>query len=1348
MANIQDDRLGRLLDKIDRLTVVLENIPFSNKGRGNGGNITPSPWRRKTLYDYKDTGRWKDLTKKEQSEFAKMQKDMVSSFDKQLKQIQQSISKNERRNRHEKTVIDDERNKINDKLNDPNTLLNERKSYKDRLKELAKEERELDEKLNKQKKEELELRKKRNKVAKQDVSEFWGHQTKHGPNYGSMSAWKRMQRDNPELADEYGNDYETYRRQAQRDRHTKKREQATETIYGYGMGNTAFGRFAQNAIDRNQRIDNYANFGRILQGSGGKTIATAMFGNGKMGGMASKALGGFGKELGIASKALGKFVPGLNIALAVFDALKMLGGVIGDIVGEWKKYTAEMIKFQMQEEQLQYENTKRIATLANESAIEDVKYNGDIQLKMMDVQSQNLIDAVSLNNDQYVNAVQTALGPMMQGINASAYQAAENRISAAAQFQRNLNVKDYREKSQGRYNKLREQEYQSSKASIEAEENIANVEYATKSAENSLKQEQYRGTHAWQSIVRDNDARQVKGTITSGGGEITSSVTDSEGGGTINPATGREYGDTGRYNDNGLGMDITNALRNTFTGDGLREGVQAKVTAMLEYQNQQLRNQADWNKTDIENRYKLTNTELQYANEIADKQQEVATKVQNKFVDAAETVEKTWLKLAQSQEQYLDKVDKVTNNTGISMGFTNQRQLHGFQKMLMQEVIKDAYKFGKNADDVAKAQSTYIETTGRNKTMGRHDYGQLFGLGKYLGDDNLAMQFGSEMEIFNHGIEDSVDMLDEVLKDVNKIGLNGRKYTKDLVSNLKLAHRYNFKDGTKGLMEMAKWAQNTRFNLSSLSGMLNKVQEGGIEDVITQSAGFQVLGGHAAINSDPLGMLYDAWADPRAYAQRMQDMTKGFGRFDAKTGETDFNINESMQIAQIAKLQGRSTEEVRDEIIQRNKRNQIDNRLDAYQNFDEDQKALISNKAEYKNGKWVVKMNNGGPKDVSQLTRDDLDNLMPTDHNERMEDYMKRVVTALDIITGEETREKMSLAFEEFDAYYAAYEERAQKAYKSFEDHRDKYINKVLAGSQEATKAFDDYIKIFQDGNENVDNTRVKIESQANNIASALAKTAEIINIANSKLGLNGNGTRASAPETPPVSSRNTPNKLADAHVAVAVSTRVALGSEVPIRRTRDGITSGNGSPMFVSANNVTPVQDGKAKVAQTDPNDTALFAKTGGPFDKLFDGIFGRVNVIYDSLVNNRYGDTVQGTSNSSVSNIYDKDSLVNNRYGDTVQGTSNSSVSNIYDKDSLVNNRYGDTVQGTSNSSVSNISLTINGKIELTGQNGQSVDIMEQLKQNPMFVRQITEMIVKQMNNNTHGGRNDLFPDRFSSH
>ena len=58
--------------------------------------------------------------------------------------------------------------------------------------------------------------------------------------------------------------------------------------------------------------------------------------------------------------------------------------------------------------------------------------------------------------------------------------------------------------------------------------------------------------------------------------------------------------------------------------------------------------------------------------------------------------------------------------------------------------------------------------------------------------------------------------------------------------------------------------------------------------------------------------------------------------------------------------------------------------------------------------------------------------------------------------------------------------------------------------------------------------------------------------------------------------------------------------------------------------------------------------------------------------------------------------------------------------------------------------INVNLNGRLELSS-GGQSVDVLNVIRQDPMLMRQLTEMIVRQMNNNANGGKNDMFPGRY---
>ena len=855
-------------------------------------------------------------------------------------------------------------------------------------------------------------------------------------------------------------------------RRSNERENLYREMRGSRFGSTAVGRYAQSVMERSQRIEDYGMMGKYMQANAGK-IGRGLFGSGKAGTYASKAIGTFGKVISGASKILsGPFVTAIMLAV---DALKQ----IGKAMNQWKGATADMYENQTKQEQLQYEQSKQEMLIENQMKIENISAQGDIQMKMLETQSATMLEALKMTSAQYAKSVDIALGPLTKSINEAAYDAAMSSIDVATQKEKLDLHKEQREVQYGRYKEQRELQQAGKIAGLEAEKGVVQTQYITQSRQEALDfQQKFAREHWLQNIVRNpknNNISSQNGT----------KVEEDTNNGNINIVTGEKFKSITNTKDAGI-EDIDNpnawidALQKTI---GYQQGQQAKNQAMLHNANQVLTQSADYNKTLTDAQYQLAQTQKDYAIDIANKQLDIAVESQEIVIDTAAEVKKTWLQLAQNTEKWLEKFDSVTNNLGINLGYTNKRQLHDYQTSMF-SIVKDvAAKFGQSIEEVAHAQESYIQSTGRNKIMGQHDYGQLLGLGKYLGDNDLAANYASEMEIFNTGVSDSVDMLDEALQDVNKMGLNGRKYTKTLVDNLKLAQKYQFKEGTKSLMNMAKWAENTRFNLGALGGMLDKVREGGLENVITMGAQFQVLGGHAAMNADPLAMMYESYADPEAYAKRMQDMTKGYGQIDKKTGETKFSGNEVMMMQQLAKVQGRSLEDVQNEVRARNKREVVARQLSG--DFDEDQQAFISNNATYnkETGRFEVKVKGANgqyvDKEVSQLTENDIKEIMPEGHNEKMEKYMQDVVSAVEGMKSEEIAQKADLAASTYEEMLNAYTERAKIAHESYAKHRDQYIEETKKGMDAATKAFNDYIGIFDDGNKDVDTSVKNIEEKA-----------------------------------------------------------------------------------------------------------------------------------------------------------------------------------------------------------------------------------------------------------------------------
>ena len=1109
---------------------------------------------------------------------------------------------------------------------------------------------------------------------------------------------KKFDSSTPEMQKMFGNSGNQIRygvNNANYSGESANRAEALRMIAESGLSNTGFGRFTQKLIERQQKIADIGNFGDKMSNGGAEILSSAMFGNGKMASVAAKGLGAFGGALSSVTKALGPV--GLAVGVAI-DAFGKIAKAIGEAINAINAATTQLYIGQAQINEINHQRLKQIELSNIEMKKEGVRYQGDLQLKMLDTQGKIMLNALKLSSEQYVKSVEVAIGPLTDGINAAAYKAANAGIDAVVQAQKNLRTQSLLEGSYGRYAKQRGLEYENVNIKTKSDIDLQNVNTEYRIAEAALNNRLFQMQHWFSAALADYesfDEDQKKVIDAYRGSPYFNRSIDAEA--TKLP---KEIG----------GVNLDPEWYKTVFADIGGTWESGKALAQSAFS---LQAQKDLLPEDFKNALTKANADLQqtigsYIQQIGDKQAEIQTDAANAVIDAAAEVKKMWLQLAQKNEEFLDKFDEVTNDVGISLGYTNRGQLNGYQQSMFEIAKNVGASFGKGIDEVIKSQSGYIEATGRNQIFDKHDYGQMLGLGKYLNDDSLAASYASEMEIFNAGVADSVDMLDKVLQDVNKIGLNGRKYTKTLVDSLKLAQKYNFKGGTANLMKMAKWAENTRFNMNSLSSMLDKISEGGLEGVITQGAQFQVLGGHAAMNADPIAMMFERYADPEALMKRYQDMTKGYGSLDRRTGETKFSGTEQMLMEQLAKIQGRSVEEVMNEVRARNKREVVSRQLNGI--FGEDEQSLISNLATYnkKTGQFEVKVKgkNGqyAVKDVNQLTKDDLENLMPEQHNERMEDYMQTVITYLGKLTGEEIREKVDLGEATWADYIKNYEERLKIAMESYAQNRDEYITQTKQGMDDATAAFSDYIKVFEEGNDEVKAAVSEINSMAKEISSALGQTAGIIRSANAIIASNSRsvGVGDFTPYQGNLANGNTPTEVNQARTegrakvrgnAINIVSKLlypilpaldlwtnAFSSVNKIKDSiKDGVINNNNSPIMAQANKITKVQDGMGSFVQSDPKDTALFAKDGGPFDTLFNGVFSKINSLYDAY---------SGHQSTSF------------------------------------------------NANNGALKVEINGRLELSS-GGQSVNIINEIQNNPLLIRALSRMLSEQLSKAFNGGR-----------
>lgn len=171
-----------------------------------------------------------------------------------------------------------------------------------------------------------------------------------------------------------------------------------------------------------------------------------------------------------------------------------------------------------------------------------------------------------------------------------------------------------------------------------------------------------------------------------------------------------------------------------------------------------------------------------------------------------------------------------------------------------------------------------------------------------------------------------------------------------------------------------------------------------------------------------------------------------------------------------------------------------------------------------------------------------------------------------------------------------------------------------------------------------------------------------------------------------------------------------------------DGVaTATNGKPMAVAASNVVPIQDG-ATIALSDPKDTAIFAKTGGPFDTLFNHIFKKIDEIYSVA-----------KATSILPQITDMQVMPSEPIGKNPMYANSMDSINVY-RHLLEQWRNNGT--NIESSKMQPIDVNIHGDIKLNC-DGRIHDISTMLERDPWFIRNITDLITQQLSTNFGGVR-----------
>lgn len=1010
----------------------------------------------------------------------------------------------------------------------------------------------------------------------------------------------------------------------------EKRNQATRMITQSGLGRTKIGNFAVRAINRVSQVKDIQRFGRMLQNGGGQRLANSMFGSKNV---VSKVAGKAFTNIGAgAARVAGRLNVFTAILYALYEAFKLFGKAVAEVA----KYKAEKLKVETELVNSMVQYSSAVLQADTSLDLAKIEASGSIRLKELETIGTNMLEALKIEATQYAKAHEIASGYLFKGINESAYEALDASYDAAADLMKLEAGKEARgislaatKATAGTKVSSAESETSATKAAAAIDMfnayEMANLKdfhvsedhfLAGKAVSNSTLNETFTSNHALNTYEKQQYAIDAKQLL---------------------DGSKRLRSDAETVGLKALGDEAIQALHDTEVAaqsleNTMRSG-EANLNVAIATQNANIANaQADINQS------------------IREQKASIAQQKAEILADVAKDINKSWAQFARNVEKFVDEIDKTTNLLGITMGRT-PGQMVAFKKSLATVAEDAARAFSIDAKVLTQMQSFFAENSGRNQFFDRTDYMRTGAVGYLLGDDyELVSEFESYAELFNMDASQSSKMLGDAVLRVNRIGLNAKAFTRDLVQNFKMANKYQFKDGVEGFIKMSEWASRTRFRMETVGAMIDRIQGGGLEGILEQSARLQVMGGMPAMYSDALGMFNDAWDNTSGFGKRMRGMLYGFGTFNKKIGEVDYNYPESVMLQLFSQVNGIALEEAKNVNRQIHYENAIKKYLKQNnKKFSEDNIKLLANTAKYntETGGWEITTANNERQDIKDINEEDLSSV-ETDQlkDEKIEEYVQRLVTVWEQQTGEEIAEKTNIAYATYDNVMKEYQERTEKAITNYEENRDKYIESAKKGMEEATNAFTSYLDMWKQGNEAVDQKVDKVAEGARVLNENAKKLNEAIThgtesmsaIKNlefepediipssgqmvASIGYSGGGNEKrnlikDGDETLQYYDKQDIDKF-----SVYIKDAGGNEYEMPLKTLSDELGGFDHMSQFMSWY-YTPTRTGTmsayvrelAKTHAKKISDASISVDVSSPFNTLFEKIFPRIDTIYDTL-------------------------------------------------------------------------------------------------------------------------------------
>jgi hypothetical protein len=312
----------------------------------------------------------------------------------------------------------------------------------------------------------------------------------------------------------------------------------------------------------------------------------------------------------------------------------------------------------------------------------------------------------------------------------------------------------------------------------------------------------------------------------------------------------------------------------------------------------------------------------------------------------------------------IDQVDKAASEV-INIFGQGQEMVVGL-KQSMTQAIESVDRLGGDFNSILNIQKEIATNFNRNLVVSRDSYEGFFAAMKVTGVDTGTMV--NNFKDAGISAYDSVTQMQKVVDIARESGINVGKVSDMVTKNISELNKYNFQGGVEGLAKMAAQAASLRIDMSATMSFAKDVfkPEGAIE----MAAALQRLGVAQSDLLDPLRLMDLSANDPTELQNQIVQMTSQFVKMN-EAGKFEIMPGAKRQFMEIADAMHIPYEQLTKMALGSADLNEKMKQIKFPESaVSDDQRKMIANLAELKDGKAMVTFNDETGKQVTKEVSD------------------------------------------------------------------------------------------------------------------------------------------------------------------------------------------------------------------------------------------------------------------------------------------------------------------------------------------------------------------------------------------